>query len=1016
MQSKGAIIFFSIAFALVCIFQLSFTLVTYNVESGARDYAGGDIFKERTYLDSMMNEEVYNLGVKNYTYQECKERELNLGLDLKGGMHVTLEVSLAELVITMANFNKDPVFVKAIALAQSRQQESQKDFVTLFGEAFAEIDPNAKLAAIFATRELQDRITWESTNEDVLKILSAEADDAVNRSFQILRTRIDKFGVTQPNIQKLERSGRISIELPGVDNPERVRKLLQGTAKLEFWETYENVEVVEFIEKANKTLADKLNLTDSITNVDTALSLLSSTTASENISNLTTAMDTSLKPPDTTAVDELSLLQKIGTDTTLGGDTLSEDQAFQNFTNENPLYAVLSPAIYQDEQGTNRYRDGPVIGYVLAKDTGKVNEYINLPEIKSIFPKNLKFLWSVKPIGDEKPVYELLAIKITTRNNRAPLEGEVVTDARQDFSSESGKPEISMNMNSEGARTWKRMTSENIGKSIAIVLDNFVYSYPTVQSEIPSGRSSITGNFTINEAKDMANILKAGKLPAPAKIAHEAIVGPSLGKESIDVGLNSLIIGFILIVLFMILYYSSSGWVADLALFANLFFIIGVLASLGAALTLAGIAGIVLIMGMAVDANVLIYERVREELANGKGLRLAISDGFKKSYSAIVDSNVTTLLIGFILYFIGTGPVQGFAITLIIGILASMFTAIFITRIIFEWRLAANKQIKFNNKISAGAFKNLNFNFIGNRKIAYTISGIIILCGLVSFFIRGFNYGVDFNGGRSYIVKFNEKVKTNEVRSLLSSAFAGNPVEVKTFGENNRLKITTPYLINDKSEHADSIIEASLYNGLSTILGRDVSYDDFNKNYKEGSEKVGPTIADDIKTSALWAILVSLIMMFIYIIIRFNKWQYAAGATIALAHDVLIVLSLFSIFYNVLPFSLEVDQVFIAAILTIIGYSINDTVVVFDRIREHLNLHHGEEMSTVINRALNNTLSRTTITSFTTILAVIALFFFGGDVLRGFSFALLVGITAGTYSSIFIATPIVLDFAKKKKS
>ncbi len=991
MQSKGAIRMLAITLAIVCLYQLSFTVVTKSVEKKASEASGNDKKKYQSYLDSISGKGVYNLLLKNYTYQECKERELNLGLDLKGGMNVTLEVSVVDLIRAMANYSTDTTFNRAINKALEMQRNSQEDFVTLFGTAFSQVDPNAKLAAIFNTMDLQGRINFNSTNEEVLEVIKQESDDAIDRTYNILHTRIDKFGVTQPNIQQLG-SGRILVELPGVKEPERVRKLLQGTAKLEFWETYENNEVFQYLEKVNEFLRKE-------SKKDSLLASLSDTsgTQPQPDTSILAVADTG----DTVAATP-SLLDQIESDTA-EKDTSEGAKTFEEFSKENPLFALLSPAIFTNANQQQEFRKGPVIGFSLIKDTSKLNMIFAKPEVKAMLPKELKLLWGVKPPTEGSNALELLAIKVTSREGIAPLDGSVISDARQDFGQFNSKPEITMNMNAEGAKTWKRLTGENVGKSIAIVLDNYVYSYPTVQGEIAGGRSSITGNFEINEAKDLANILKAGKLPAPARIVEEAVVGPSLGREAINSGFISFVIALILVLIFMVFYYSNAGWSADLALFSNIFFIFGVLASLGAVLTLPGIAGIVLTLGMAVDANVLIYERIREELRQGKGIRLAISDGFKHAYSAIIDANVTTLLTGIILYIFGTGPIQGFATTLIIGILTSLFSAIFISRLRFEWRLNKNKPIRFATKLTENLFKNINIDFVGKRKWYYTFSGILISIGIVSIILKGFSFGVDFKGGRSYIVRFDKPVSTVDVRSTLAGPLGAAP-EVKTFGPSNQVKITTTYLINDNSTDADDRAQEALISALKITPDQLLS-----------SQKVGPTIADDIKVSAAWAIFFSIIMIFLYILIRFRKWTFSAGAVAALVHDTLIILSAFSIFWGILPFSLEIDQAFIAAILTVMGYSINDTVVVFDRIREFLTIHHKGEIKTVVNNALNATLSRTINTSLTIFLVLFSIFVFGGEVIRGFSFALLLGIIVGTYSSVCIATPIVVDFTPKKQ-
>ena len=980
MQNRNFISFFAILFALVCLYQLSFTWIANSVEEDAKLYANGDEVKEKFYLDSISTEPVYNIGVKEYTYSECTSREINLGLDLKGGMNVTLEVSVVDVIRALSNQSQDLTFNEAISLSLEKQKNSQEDFVTLFGESFQEIDAEAKLAAVFYTPQLKNRVKTSSTNIEVLDVIREEVEEAINRSFNILRTRIDRFGVTQPNIQRLEGSGRILVELPGVKDPERVRKLLQGTAQLEFWETYEYRDLISFINQANDIIKkfedDKKNIVEVEDPVDKKIE-------SNKENN-----------------DDNSLLSQLSSDSLLQ-DTAQ--QSFEKFASENPLYAVLIPSLDQNNQPVS----GPVCGFAAIKDTSKVNEFLNNEEVKNIFPKDLKFAWTVKPYDSEGKYVQLISLRGDARSMKAAMEGDVVTDARQDFGQFNGSPEVSMTMNSEGARSWKRLTGENIGKSVAIVLDNYVYSFPTVQSEIGGGRSQITGNFTINEASDLANILKSGKLPAPARIIEEAIVGPSLGKEAIDSGLKSFMIALIIVLLWMIFYYNFAGVVSNIALLANLFFVFGVLSSVGAVLTLPGIAGIVLTIGMSVDANVLIYERVREELLNGKGLRLAITDGYKAAYSSIIDANVTTLLTGIILYVFGTGPIKGFATTLVIGIITSLFSAIFITRLIFYWRLNKKSKVTFDNKITRGAFKNTSINFIGNRKRYYIISALIILIGIGSFINKGLNYGVDFKGGRTFVVRFDENINNELLRSSLGKEFVENGVEmfpeVKTFGEENQVKITTKYLIDSRDLNADELVSSKLNDGL-------VNYGDFEIM---SSQKVGPTIADDIKNAALWSIIFSLLVIFLYILIRFRKWQFSLGAVIAVFHDVLIVLSIFSIFYGILPFSLEIDQAFIAAILTIIGYSLNDTVVVFDRIREHMAIYRKKEFNELVNNALNSTLSRTINTSLTTFFVLLIIFVFGGEVIRGFMFALMVGVLIGTYSSLFVASPIMLDALKK---
>lgn len=1008
MQSKGAIKLFAIILALVCLYELSFTLISRGVENDAKEFANGDPAKEKAYLDSIGPKGVYNLGVKNFTYREVKEHELNLGLDLKGGMNVTMEVSVVDLVRSMAGQNvNDPTFQKALMLAQEKQRNSNKDFVTLFGEAFNEVDPNANLAAIFANIENQDKIKFNSSKQEVLKVLKEESDAAISRSFNILRTRIDKFGVTQPNIQQLG-SGRILVELPGVKEPERVRKLLQGTAKLEFWETYSFGEVAPSLVNVNKFLADE-SKKDSLAKV-----LGLSSVAGDDSSKTDTAATASV---DTAATKDTasSLLSKMGTDSAAKKDTSSASKTFEEFARENPLFALLFPADGQvrTQEEKNMVDKQCVVGYAAIKDTSALNKILARDEVKAMMPKNLRLLWTVKPRNPDAPSLELIGIKVTSRDGSAPLDGGAISDARQDFGQFNSQPEISMRMNPEGAKIWKRLTGENVGKSIAIVLDDYVYSFPNVQGEIAGGSSSITGNFEINEAKDLANILKAGKLPAPARIVEEAVVGPSLGKEAIANGLTSFIVALLVVFVFMAVYYNKAGLVADFALICNMFFIMGVLASLGAVLTLPGIAGIVLIIALSVDANILIFERVREELRLGKGIRLAISDGYRHALSSIIDSNVTTLLLGIILYSFGSGPVQGFATTLIIGILCSLFSAIFISRLVFEWMLNKNQEIPFWNNFSKDAYTKVNLPFVAKRKLYYIVSGLIIAAGIISIAVKGFNFGVDFEGGRTYVVQFDKNLSTTEIRESLAGKFGEAP-DVKTFGTDNRFKITTTHLIEENTAEAEAQVVAGLYDGLKGFYSN-ISPEAFKAEKIINSQKVGPTVADDIKSSALGSILFGCSLMFIYILIRFKKWQYGLGATLALIHDVLLILSMFSIFNGILPFTLEINQDFIAAVLTVMGYSMTDTVVVFDRIREYLGIHPNMDRKQVVNNALNSTLSRTMNTSLTTFFVLLTIFIFGGDVIRGFTFALLIGIIVGTYSSLCIAAPVVIDLDKGDK-
>jgi len=1044
MQSRGAIKFFAILFALVCLFQLSFTFVTSRVESKARDYADSEVTykmadelakghevlkgyyvdsiqraRENYYLDSMANKEVYNILLKKYTYKECKEREINLGLDLKGGMNVTLEVSIGSIVRGLSGNSQNPTFLKAMNLAYEKQKDSQKDFVTLFGEAINEVDPNFSLASIFLYEFRDKGITATSSNDEVLSMIRKETSGAFDRTFNILRTRIDRFGVTQPNVQKIATSNRILVELPGIKDPERVRKLLQGTAKLEFWETYKFDEVYEYFSEANKRLAEIYSAGDEETAAADSTSV--ETTKETTQSTVEPAENETTEKTDTS---EVSLLEQLESDTTEAA--AGQDQQLEQYKKNNPLYAVLNPA-YEQRQGQYYPGQSATVGYAAIKDTAKVNKM--LQQTKNLKPRDLKLAWMNKPRVKGSDVLELIALKVSNPREMKPaLGGDVITNARQDYD-QNGKVEVSMSMNPEGAKTWKRITGDNIGRQIAIVLDGYVYSAPNVNSEIPNGQSSISGNFSVEEAQDLANILKAGKLPAPARIVEEAVVGPSLGREAVNAGLWSFVIAFILVLVYMVFYYNRAGLIADLALVTNIFFLFGVLASFGAVLTLPGIAGIVLTLGMAVDANVIIYERIKEEVRAGKGMRLAIDDGYKNAYSAIIDGNVTTLLTGIVLYVFGSGPVQGFATTLIIGILSSLFSAIFISRLIFNWALNKNREVNFANKLTLNTLANTSINFLSKRKIAYGISIALIVISIASLAIRGLNYGVDFSGGRTYVVRFDQSVNTKDVREALSNVFINEDgqsdiPEVKTFGPDRQVKITTKYMINNTDTDVDSIIQSKIFQGLKPFYkDQSIAYKKFSTDTETedkllgilSSQKVGPTIADDIRNRAVMAIVFALIIIFIYIAIRFRRWQFGLAGVVALFHDTIITIGLFSLLYNLLPFNMEIDQAFIAAILTIIGYSINDTVIIFDRIREYNVLYHKRDMETNINGALNSTLARTINTSGTTILVLLTIFLFGGEVIRGFTFALLVGVVIGTYSSVFNASPIVFDLIGGKK-
>ncbi|MCD6178944.1 MAG: protein translocase subunit SecDF [Bacteroidales bacterium] len=1016
MQNKGAIRFFAIAFALVCLFQLSYTYFAKSVEKDAYEYANsaqvtelskviakgnnlkeGYIYdsiskqREKFYLDSIQNEVVYNIGIRKYTFKEVKEREINLGLDLKGGMNVTLEISVPDIIKALSGNSKNATFNKAVQIAIEKQKSTDVAFIDLFEESINEVDPNFSLASVFSTIDLKDKVSYNSTNAEIIKVLKGEIDGAIDRTFNILNTRINRFGVAQPNIQQLATKGRILVELPGIKDPERVRKLLQGTAKLEFWETFTFPEVINYFSEANTKLAE-LNKLKEINTSETGEIKETETTTKTTV--------------DTTASNLLEQVQK--------NPETDQAAAYDNYLKANPLWAVLQPSLVKDASGQSYPAKTARVGFASIKDTARINAL--LKQVKTVFPSNLRLFWTINPIEKGSDVHELVAIKVSSRDGQPALGGDVIVDASQDYSP-TGQVEVSMAMNSEGAQAWKRLTGDNVGRQIAIVLDDYVYSYPNVNSEIAGGRSSITGGgMTVEEALDIANILKAGKLPAPARIVQEEVVGPSLGKEAISAGLWSFVIAFFLVLAYMLLYYNRAGWVADLALLTNILFIFGVLASLGAVLTLSGIAGIVLTLGMAVDANVIIFERIKEEVRLGKGIRLAITDGYKNAYSAIIDGNVTTLLTATVLYIFGSGPIQGFATTLIIGIFASLFSSILITRLIFSKLLDENKAVKFSNKKTENFLANANFDFIGKRKIAYAISAVIFLLGVGSLATRGLSFGVDFSGGRSYIIRFDESVNTTDIREALTGAFNSAP-EVKTFGPDRQVKVTTKFMIDDNSDNVDEIIQNKLYKALKPFYNEELSYAQFSGDTSNTEQllgilslqKVGPTIVDEIIRGAFLAIIFSLIIILGYITVRFKKWQYGVGGVVALFHDSIITLGLFSILYGFLPFSMEIDQAFIAAILTIIGYSINDTVIIFDRIRENTGLHKKTSLKDNMNNALNSTLPRTLNTSGTTLVVLFTVFIFGGEIIRGFTFALLVGVFVGTYSSLFTASPIAYD-------
>jgi len=1049
MQNKGAVKLFAIIFGLVCLFQLSFTFISYRYSVKADDYANAPAGKELAvklakgnqarleyvtdsvirsrneyFNDSMAGVDVYNILLKKYTLKDVREREINLGLDLKGGMNVTMAVSVPEVIRAMSGYSQDPTFNKALQLAIQKEKNSTADFVDLFAESCKEVDPNAKLAAIFNTVDLKDKINKNTTNAEVIKVLRDETNAAIDRTYRILTTRIDRFGVVQPNIQKLQTAGRILIELPGIKDPERVRKLLQGTAQLEFWETYQFTQLHPYLTEANKKLAAiMMSGGDTLKRDTLRIDTLGAAKAAKSqpvLAAKTAPSKTAPAKKDSIKKDTAggnALLKQLGKDTSKAS-AMNKRAETEQWMKNNPLFAVLAMNIYQTKDGQYQAGQTAMVGRAMIKDTAKVNYMLRL--VKHLFPRDLKLAWTVKPGEEAKDVLSLVALKVTSRDGSPALGGDVITNARQDYD-QNGRVEVSMSMNGEGARIWKRLTGDNVGKQIAIVLDGYVYSYPNVNGEIPNGMSSITGgNMTVEEAQDLANILKAGKLPAPAHIVAEEVVGPSLGKESINAGLISFIIAFIGVLLYMSLYYRGAGHVADIALFANVFFLFGVLASIGAVLTLPGIAGIVLTLAMAVDSNVIIYERMREEMRAGKGMRLVVKDGFHHALSAIIDGHVTTILTGIVLYIFGSGPIQGFATTLVIGLLLSLFSSIFLARLLFEWMLDRNMTITTGYRWSQNAFQNIKINFIGMRYKMYILSIAIIIPGIISIFVRGLDPGLDFTGGRSYVVRFDEPVKTSDVRESLGKVFKEYP-EVKTFGPSNQVKITTKYMINDRSQQADSIVNQTLFEGVKGFYRTPIAFQDFKSGDPKkaigemSSQRVDPTISYALIWQAVFAVFFSLVIIFIYIALRFKNWQFGIGGVISLFHDTLIIITMFTLFHGILPFSMEVDQQFIAALLTIIGYSIMDTVIIFDRIREYRGLYPKRDLADNINAAINSTLGRTINTSGVTLVVLIVIFIFGGEVLRGFTFALLIGVISGTYSSVFNATPVAYDILMAQK-
>ena len=1001
MRNRGAIILLSVLLAIISLYYLSFTFVVNKVEGDAEEYAQAYVDngnygnltdadrnvlidkQKKAYLDSVDNQVVYRL-IRKYTYKDCKERELNLGLDLKGGMNISMEISAEDVLLSLARDNNDPALQAAIENARKQtSDQTGTSFIETFGKAYKELQIADKpaMAFHFATSQNQDKIQITSTDEEVIDYLTKEYDAAIGNAYDVINKRIDQFGVVQPNIQKdVAVKGVFHIELPGIKDPERVEKLLKQAAVLEFWETYNYNEIQSSLVAADQAIiaAKKAEATRGTVKVEA---------------------DTIAEP----AIAEA--------DTTAAADSTKAEENVADATDTE--YSIFNRLL---QQAGGRTVGGACIGFAKKADMESIMADLNRKEVKGLFKKDLEFAWGFKELKEAPGYYELIALK-ASKDGKAALNGEVVTDARQEFGQTSATAEVTMAMNNTGSTQWARITKENVGRSIAIVLDNAVYSYPNVNEEIKGGRSQITGNFTLEEATDLANVLKAGKMTAPAVILSKEVVGPSLGQKAIDSGMYSFIIAFILVLIYMIFYYNKAGIVADVALICNLFLIFGVMASLGAVLTLPGIAGMVLTIGMSVDANVLIYERIREEIRSGKMIKSAVADGYKNAYSAILDSNITTILIGIVLAYFGVGPVRGFATTLIIGILTSLFTAIFITRIIFTKMLDKDRKITVGNKLTNNAFTNLHFDFLKGSKIAFIISGTLIVVGIISLCTLGLKQGIDFTGGRNYVVKFENNVEPEQIAVALEEVYGDRPI-VKTFGDANQVKITTQYKIDqikDKAagEEADNLLYTGLKNGK--FIPEGVDERTFFEDYRQTSQVVGPTVADDIKTKSSVAILLGLVVMFLYILLRFRKWQYSLGATIALIHDVLITLGIFSLLYSVMPFNMEIDQAFIAAILTIVGYSINDTVVIFDRIREYTGLYPNRDRKSVINSAVNSTVGRTINTSMTTLVVLLAIFIFGGESIRGFCFALLIGVIVGTYSSIFIASPMAYIFGVGKK-
>ncbi len=989
MQNKGFVKVFAVLLTLVCVFYLSFSFVTRHYTNKAKEFAKGDVKVEQDYLDSLANEKVF---FGNWTLKQCREMEISLGLDLKGGMNVILEVSVPDVIKALADNKPDEAFNQALANAAKQAISSQDDVITLFVREYHKIAPDARLSELFATQQLKDKVNQKTSDAEVEKVLRTEVKAAVDNSYNVLRTRIDRFGVVQPNIQSLEdKMGRIMVELPGIKEPERVRKLLQGSANLEFWETYNAKDVAPYLQAADNKLRNIL------ANEAPADSVAVDSTAAPVVAQATST------------ADSLAAALK--------GENKAQSVDLAQIKKEHPLLAVLQ---------VNSSGQGPVVAYANYKDTADINKYLSMKEIQAELPKDLRLKWGVSAYEyDPKgQTFELYAIRSTERNGRAPLEGDVVVSAKDEYD-QFGKPAVSMSMNTDGSRRWAQLTKQNIGKSIAIVLDGYVYSAPNVNTEITGGNSQITGHFTPEQAKDLANVLKSGKMPAPARIVQEDIVGPSLGQASINAGVFSFIVALILLMIYMCSMYGFiPGMVANGALVLNMFFTMGILSSFQAALTMSGIAGMVLALGMAVDANVLIYERTKEELRAGKGVKKALADGYSNAFSAIFDSNLTSIITGVILFNFGTGPIRGFATTLIIGILISFFTAVFMTRLVYEYFMNKDKwlNLTFSSKISKNLMTNVHFDFMGKNKQWFTITGIVLVICIGSLFVRGLSQSIDFTGGRNFKVQFENAVEPEQVRELIASKFGDSNVSVIAIGTDKKtVRISTNYRIEEEGNNVDSEIEAYLYETLKPVLTQNITLETFidRENHTGGSivssQKVGPSIADDIKTSAMWSVVLALIAIGLYILIRFRNIAYSVGSVVALTSDTLMILGAYSLCWGWMPFSLEIDQTFIGAILTAIGYSINDKVVIFDRVREFFGLYPKRDRKQLFNDSLNTTLARTINTSLSTLIVLLCIFILGGDSIRSFAFAMILGVVIGTLSSLFVASPIAYMMMKNKK-